>query len=289
MTGGFVCCKLWLDLRRGPEHDAGRRFSKTFNRGIAHGQNHKPPNSCSQTVPNPRHDSTAPAVREASEFESGVAPRPRPDLPRRRNRTPIKAFGAVAIALKSQFKALEGARAQGEIARKSSKTTAGGLPQGLRPGARDPRPAQLRIVCGRRRNRGQESRGRCRQRDCWIADPNLTPCFSSGRVRRGACASKRRDGRDHLLQALVRTFGTIVHNSGLSAGPILSVVPACTFVDRNKSSGNRFHQEFAPARRLRRTQSNAQRASLPGSDDLSILHAHALLHVNLPSVFAGKQ
>ena len=54
MTGGFVCCKLWLDLRRRPGHDAGQHFSETFNRGIAHGQNHNPPNSCSQTVPNLR-------------------------------------------------------------------------------------------------------------------------------------------------------------------------------------------------------------------------------------------
>ncbi len=54
MTGGFVCCKLWLDLRRRPGHDAGQHFSKTFNRGIAHGQNHNPPDACSQTVPNLR-------------------------------------------------------------------------------------------------------------------------------------------------------------------------------------------------------------------------------------------
>jgi len=152
----------------------------------------------------PAHDSTAPAGREASKFNSGDAPQPRPDLPGRRNRTPIKAFGAVAIAFESQVQKLKGARAQGEIARGSSKTAAGGFPQGLRPGVRDPRPAQLRIVCGRRRNRGRESRGRCRQRDCWIADPNLTPSFSSEDGWRGACASRRRDRRLRLLQALVR-------------------------------------------------------------------------------------
>ena len=54
MTGGFVCCKLWLDLRRRPGHDSACHSSKTFNRGIAHGQNHNPPDSCSQTVPNLR-------------------------------------------------------------------------------------------------------------------------------------------------------------------------------------------------------------------------------------------
>jgi hypothetical protein len=33
---------------------------------------------------------------------------------------------------------------------------------------------------------------------------DLTTCFSSEDVWRGACASKRRDRRLHLLQALVR-------------------------------------------------------------------------------------
>ena len=152
----------------------------------------------------PAHDSTAPAGREASEFDSGAAPRPRPDLPRRRNRTPIKAFGAVAMALESQFQAENRAHAQGEIARGTSKSAAGGFSQGLRPGARDPGPAQLRIVRGRRRNRGKESQGRGRQRDCSMADQNLTTSFSSEDVWRGACASRRRDRRLRLLQALVR-------------------------------------------------------------------------------------
>jgi len=54
----------------------------------------------------------------------------------------------------------------------------------------------------------------------------LTPSFSSGRGRHGACASKRRDERDHLLQAMVRCH--LRHSSIASAlSPLLAYQRLC--------------------------------------------------------------
>jgi len=71
VTGGFVCCKLWLDLRLKTGHDAACHSSKTSACGNALGPFLDPPDSCSQFEPNLRRDSTALAGREASEFANG--------------------------------------------------------------------------------------------------------------------------------------------------------------------------------------------------------------------------